>query len=403
VGVYVSMVVGLVSILVGWYSTAYVVVMYKQVKERTDTSKRASANWLWIVAIIGWVMAGLLGYNLTKTYGAQFREAFSSALERNESREEIEATANFTVPSNCGLSIPLPSTTSNANDTFRKWGYEEQGLKGSALYLVASKLNKNQAALGGFVSFKSEDDKIQTQLEDKEESSFEWSFPGLNILCTENKQGWDLETYVEMALEEGNVDKTRVEDVKWGEIDLVFIRVEGVVAGNFVAEPLYLGIAGNGSRLLQITPWGASGDDEARRELDNDVELIKNGLKDRDVSDTPLGAGVGVTTGNSSGNSGAAAAPAAASCKPVNIREGEFASNKCYAPADYDDLIYYIRAFDRAVFDHNGAVGKANVTCQGFTESFAQSCEEAKATIEKAKGDMDNYRNTINSLIAKGK
>ncbi len=97
------------------------------------------------------------------------------------------------------------------------------------------------------------------------------------------------------------------------------------------------------------------------------------------------------------------AAPAPANCIQYKIREGEFASDKCYSRTDYDDLMYYIQRYNSAIFDYNGAAGQANVTCNGFSEEFAKKCEESKATMQKAESDKANYANTIRGIIAKGR
>jgi hypothetical protein len=95
--------------------------------------------------------------------------------------------------------------------------------------------------------------------------------------------------------------------------------------------------------------------------------------------------------------------PAASSCTNYNIREGKFASNKCYDAATLADLEYYLSRYDSVVFKINGAVGQANVTCSGFTASFAAQCEQAKKTIADGKAQLDTYTTTIQGLIAKGK
>jgi hypothetical protein len=94
--------------------------------------------------------------------------------------------------------------------------------------------------------------------------------------------------------------------------------------------------------------------------------------------------------------------PAAATCLPYKIREGEFASDKCYSQADYDDLIYYLQRHDAAVFSYDTAVSSMEITCSG-SDFFKDDCEQDKAKKEAAEADIGSYRQTINGIITRGK
>ncbi len=92
-----------------------------------------------------------------------------------------------------------------------------------------------------------------------------------------------------------------------------------------------------------------------------------------------------------------------ANCTQYNIREGEFASNKCYAKQDYSDLIYYGQRFNDAIFDYNAATNSMNVTCNGFSESFKAQCEQNQKDKAAAEADMAKYRAMLKEIIARGK
>lgn len=100
----------------------------------------------------------------------------------------------------------------------------------------------------------------------------------------------------------------------------------------------------------------------------------------------------------------AAAARTAAvpACKSFNIREGEFASNKCYLSKDYDDLLYYLNAYNSSASSYNGAIASMRITCDG-SDFFKNSCEQDKKTQETAKQNIDKYKATIQGIIARGK
>jgi hypothetical protein len=95
------------------------------------------------------------------------------------------------------------------------------------------------------------------------------------------------------------------------------------------------------------------------------------------------------------------------SCIRKNIREGEFASNKCYSRQDYEDLEYYLQKFNSSVFNLDAAEGTIRITCNCRVpqecEFFKQSCDEAKQKKSQAETDINRYRGIIQGIIAKGK
>lgn len=94
--------------------------------------------------------------------------------------------------------------------------------------------------------------------------------------------------------------------------------------------------------------------------------------------------------------------PVISNCIRRNIREGEFASNKCYSREDYDDLEYYLQRFNSAVFSLEGAEASMRITCSG-SDFFKDSCERDKQQKSQAESDISKYRGIIQGIIAKGK
>lgn len=94
--------------------------------------------------------------------------------------------------------------------------------------------------------------------------------------------------------------------------------------------------------------------------------------------------------------------PVARNCINKNIREGEFASNKCYAQADYEDLQYYLDRFNSATFNLDSAVATMRITCSG-SDFFKDSCERDKQKKGQAESDISKYRGIIQGIIAKGR
>lgn len=94
--------------------------------------------------------------------------------------------------------------------------------------------------------------------------------------------------------------------------------------------------------------------------------------------------------------------PVYTNCIRKNIREGEFASNKCYSQQDYGDLMYYLQRFNSSVFKLEGAEASMRITCSG-SDFFKDSCERDKQQKSQAEADINKYRGIIQGIIAKGK
>ena len=99
--------------------------------------------------------------------------------------------------------------------------------------------------------------------------------------------------------------------------------------------------------------------------------------------------------------------PIYSNCIRKNIREGEFASNKCYSQQDYEDLEYYLGRYSSAQFDLSGAEGSMRISCncrvQQECDFFKDSCERDKQEKSQAEADINKYRGIIQGIIAKGK
>lgn len=81
----------------------------------------------------------------------------------------------------------------------------------------------------------------------------------------------------------------------------------------------------------------------------------------------------------------------------------EFEAEKCYSRADAAALDDAIRKYNNAIFNYNAAANQANVTCQGFTDSFKQQCDQSKQDADKYKKEMDLYKAQIHAIIGRGK
>lgn len=95
------------------------------------------------------------------------------------------------------------------------------------------------------------------------------------------------------------------------------------------------------------------------------------------------------------------AQPVYSNCIRKNIREGEFASNKCYLPQDYEDLDYYLNQYNSAVSSVSFYQTKVNISCGN--NDFFKTCDQDKKEQQANSDNIPRYRSIIQGIIAKGK
>lgn len=93
--------------------------------------------------------------------------------------------------------------------------------------------------------------------------------------------------------------------------------------------------------------------------------------------------------------------PVVSNCIRRNIREGEFASNKCYSQEDYEDLNYYLSQYSSAVSSVSFYETKVRITCGN--NDFHKTCEQDKKDQQANSDNISRYRGIIQGIIAKGK
>lgn len=85
VGVLVSVIWIVVSILLGWFSLVFMVTLYKQAKEGLDTDTTSYMKWLWIVSAIGWVIGVLIIVGLVQALSLGVFKNLPQQLQNTQS------------------------------------------------------------------------------------------------------------------------------------------------------------------------------------------------------------------------------------------------------------------------------------------------------------------------------
>ena len=80
------------SILVGWFSMAYVFKLYVHTREAYDPEKKSSITWIWVVTVLGWFIGGLIIFG------------FMSATKNINVAEMIKTASNKAISENSVMS-----------------------------------------------------------------------------------------------------------------------------------------------------------------------------------------------------------------------------------------------------------------------------------------------------------
>ncbi len=80
-----------VQTLTTWFGLCLLVTLYKQAKEVTDESKPVNFAWVWVVAILGWILAGVVGLASYSWVNKLVKSGLRQKnLEKNIQREILE-------------------------------------------------------------------------------------------------------------------------------------------------------------------------------------------------------------------------------------------------------------------------------------------------------------------------
>lgn len=352
----------------------------------------------WLAPVIGVLLlllfagAGYAGYGYLK-------EKILTVQKEVETSDTPETTAYQTemrgeIPSSCGYSLGWPDTIVE-DATPKQWTYEELPVSSDAFYDFGPTVTNKNGVLMASMFFKSNEEKFNVK-----DASFEFKWPGMVSYCTPNTANWTLEQFVESAKKASNDQQTittSADPENWGKIKVQLLNMTGIANGQYVNQPLYLAVIPTDSkfsRLVIFQPWGASDD-----RLSTDISAMQGSLKNRTLTEQ-LSVNKSAPAQNSAGTG--TGTKTTSSCTDFVIREGIFASDKCYTSKDLADLQYYLQRYNSAVFSQNSATSGSKITCSG-SEFFKDECEEDKKEYDQALKDQEQYKGIIQGIIAKGK
>lgn len=343
------------------------------------------------------LIVGLLALLLVVSGAAAlyaYRSSHSSSDEIMVEEAPVHETEFISyLTSICGYEIGLPATTLRDGDVVWEWTYEEMQMGPSLFNKLAPDVVTSSGVMHSSMLFISEDKKI-----DEENVSFDRG-AGLLSFCVNNSQDWDLDEFVQYAqnLEDDQLNVlVSDENTTWGELTLRQVNLDGVLNGSVIKSPYYLAVIGGNddgenSRLVLFQPWVSE-----EEVVEADRLAMVDALKSKQMS-SPIEFVVeeGSVTRSSS------AEPSSPSCEQFTIYEGKFKSDKCYAQKDYNELVYYLKQYNGAIYDQNSAARGSQITCNG-SDFFADECEEDKAQYEAALAKQAELEPIIFGIIERG-
>lgn len=93
-------------------------------------------------------------------------------------------------------------------------------------------------------------------------------------------------------------------------------------------------------------------------------------------------------------------------CYRVEVKEGEYKSNKCYTWDDHAELKRYVFELYSNTMSLESAERRIEMTCEVDSEQarnfLKDSCEDAREDKKEAEDNIEKYENKIKEMVSKG-
>lgn len=94
VQIFVAIISFLINLLLGWFALAYLITLYKQARGGLENQPGKGIVWMWIVAIIGWLIAAGVFFMV---YKAASSGAFNELLKKSQTTTQTQQAISPTV------------------------------------------------------------------------------------------------------------------------------------------------------------------------------------------------------------------------------------------------------------------------------------------------------------------
>lgn len=86
-----------INILLGWFALAYYITLYKQARSGMDQTKGSGIAWMWIVAILGWIIAIGIGFSTWKVISSGILNNLMPKTPQDVTEVAVVKTSNWLV------------------------------------------------------------------------------------------------------------------------------------------------------------------------------------------------------------------------------------------------------------------------------------------------------------------
>ena len=229
---------------------------------KTDKSPRIGlAIFLTLLLVIGCIVIGILGVIQLPEIKQSLNKNYNSYQLEKDDKDKILSFA----PSNCGISVPVPTFTSDLNGKKLSWSFNEQTLAPSSFYVIENnKLNVSVTDL----RFKAVDEK-----ED---------YGNIWLYCVDNTKNLNLKEYESLVLLNKKYPATTEKEGKLGELKVIPVTLSGANVGGSQPsdENGYIGLSRDGAKLVYIF-FSYAPSHAFSANVEEDINLMQNNLNYR--------------------------------------------------------------------------------------------------------------------------
>lgn len=112
------MVTFLLNSVFQWFALCYIYTLYIQAKQRTDFTKPASLLWMWIIAILGWILFAFVLVGVTYTISGLVKSGqLQKWMNQYEKQKQTNSGQNPYIQNNGVYNQPTQSSSANTGST----------------------------------------------------------------------------------------------------------------------------------------------------------------------------------------------------------------------------------------------------------------------------------------------
>ncbi|MBP9719537.1 MAG: hypothetical protein KBD46_03630 [Candidatus Levybacteria bacterium] len=276
-GAYIMLLTIPLQVFFMWFGIAYAITLYKQARGGLEAERGSSMWWMWLVALLGWIIFAGVVYGGYKMMTSEQMRAMMASMTADKNAVQQEEKLTF-VPSSCGLEVTLPKTKDTYKGQKRQWVLDEVRVSKENFKALSPQNTPIDNPQTTYVWYKDPNEKILD-----ENGDYYLTFPGIDIMCIDNTRGLTLDTYKGLVLANSGITVKESEEKPYrtkNGVILEFVLLQGKGSdGKAFEDPAYLGVSKDGKKLFYIRFWPAVGKDPKAKTINADEDLMFSTLR----------------------------------------------------------------------------------------------------------------------------